>query len=147
MPQFSQELFQKQRASEIEDETTILEPVPSTRGKATARQCPPPMQPAFAAAASTRAVDGKHQQLHKEFMEFQRWRLQQDNRVLELLPKARLARSPAIFDGTMDTVSAYGAEDALESAQLGNFCGMPEVNAISIQRPMLAKRNTQLELL
>jgi len=29
---------------------------------------------------------------------------------------------------------------------LGNFCGMPEVNAISIQRPMLAKRNTQLEL-
>ena len=128
------------------DQTTILETAQLARGKAAARQCLPFMQPALTAVAGARAVHGEQLQLHKEFMAFQRWRLQQEDGPVELLPKARFTRSPAIFDGTMDTVSAYDADDAAESGILGNFCGMPGANSVSVQRPMLAQRNTQLEL-
>ena len=147
MPKFSEELFQTQRASEVEDQSPFPDRLFQKASKNMARCELPTPTPASALATAFTTAGGKQLQLHREFQAFQTWRLQQDDGHVEFKPRVRNHRSAAIFDVTLDTVSARDADDAVESVQLGNFCGLPILDGVAVQKPMLSLRNTQLEFI
>ena len=66
---------------------------------------------------------------------------------MELLQRSRFAKCAAAVEGTKDTVSTGDSEDLNEYLQLSSFCAFNKTDDATIQKPALAQRNTQLELL